>query len=173
MVLCITLMISLGICASAISRPFRSPSLSYDNELSKIDALRQRYYDLESEIWREVKKSDNQLPALRKIHEGHLAFYAEPLEIGVDFSLFETGEKDLLHEIKFINDSVLSATKKNLHKNERNFVRAESLELAGTYREFIRAMDAINNVTKGNDLFGTIKKVRKMLSNNNLRSFNR
>lgn len=144
---------------SAVSRPLSSTRINYDNELSKIDALRQRYYDLESEIWRELRKSDNQAQALRKIHENHLEFYAEPMEFGVDFSLFETGEKDLFNEVKFINDSVLAAKKRNLQKNERNYARPQSLELAERHREFIRAMEAINNITKGNDFFGNIKKV--------------
>lgn len=151
----------------ASSRPLSSNNrLSYDNELSKIDAIRQRYYDVESEIWRELKKSANEAVALRKIHEQHLAFYAEQPEFGVDFSLFETGEKDLFNEVKFINDSVLTVVKKNLHKNERNFAKLPSVELAGRHREFIRAMDAINNITKGNDLFGSIKKVNIFLSSN-------
>lgn len=170
-VLCVILMLSivaLNTSASvrennitiASSRPLSSNNrLNYDNELSKIDAIRQRYYDLESEIWRELRKSANEAVALRKIHEHHLAFYGEQLEFGVDFSLFETGEKDLFNEVKFINDSVLTVTKKNLQKNERNFEKVPSLELAGRHREFIRAMDAINNITKGNDLFGSIKKV--------------
>lgn len=170
-VLCVILMLSivaLNTSASvrennitiASSRPLSSNNrLNYDNELSKIDAIRQRYYDLETEIWRELRKSANEAVALRKIHEQHLAFYAEQLEFGVDFSLFETGEKDLFNEVKFINDSVLTVTKKNLQKNERNFAKVPSLELAGRHREFIRAMDAINNITTGNDLFGSIKKV--------------
>ncbi|XP_037049797.1 uncharacterized protein LOC119084060 isoform X1 [Bradysia coprophila] len=144
---------------TSIVRPLRSNDRAYfDNELSKIDAHRQRYYDLESEIWRELRKSDNEAVVLRKIHEKHLAFYANQVEYGVDLSLFETGEKDLLNEVKFINDSVLSVTKKTLHKNERNFAKSESVELAGRHREFIRAMDAINNITKDNDFLLNIKK---------------
>lgn len=168
---CVVLLLSnvaLSISASvrennttvANARPLSSSTrLNYDNELSKIDAHRQRYYDMESEIWRELKKSDNEAQVLKKIHEHHLAFYAEPLEFGVDFGMFETGEKDLFNEVKFINDSILTVTKKNLHKNERNFVKSQSIELAGRNREFIRAMDAINNITKANDFFGNIKKV--------------
>lgn len=144
----------------ASSRPISTTNrLNYDNDLSRIDALRQRYYDLESEIWRELKKSANQEQGLRTIHTQHIAFYADQPEFGVDFSLFETGEKDLLNEVKFINDSVLTVTKNILHKNERNYARSPSVELAGRHREFIRAMNAINNITKDNDLFGTIKKV--------------
>lgn len=166
---CVSWLISNGALSASVRennvttatvRPLRSNDRAYfDNELSKIDAHRQRYFDLESEIWREVKKSDNQAVALRKIHEKHLAFYADHLEYGVDMSLFETGEKDLLTEVKFINDSVLSVAKKTLHKNERNFARTESVELAGRHREFIRAMDAIYNITKDNDFFLNIKKV--------------
>lgn len=172
-VLCVMLMVisnvALSLSASVrennstvtISRPLSSNNrLSYDNELSKIDAHRQRYFDLESEIWHELRKSDNEVQALRKIHEYHLGFYGEPIEFGVDVSLFVTGEKDLFNEIKFINDSILTVTKKNLHKNERNFAKPKSVELAGRHREFIRAMDAINNITKDNDLFGNIKKVK-------------
>lgn len=149
-----------NVTTTAVSRPLSSNNrLNYDNELSKIDAHRQRYYDWENEIWRELKKSDNEQQSLRKIHEHHLAFYADQLEFGVDLSLFETGEKDLFNEVKFINDSVLTATKKNLHKHERNFAKTQSLELAHRHREFIRAMDAINNITKDNNLFGNIKLV--------------
>lgn len=182
-VLCVILMLSivaLSTSASArennitiaSSRPLSSNNrLNYDNELSKIDAIRQRYYDLESEIWRELKQSANEAVALRKIHEQHLAFYAEQLEFGVDFGIFETGEKDLFNEVKFINDSVLLVTKKNLQKNERNFAKGPSVELAGRHREFIRAMDAINNITKGNDLFGSIKKVNIFVKYANRRSY--
>lgn len=145
---------------TSIEQPLRSNDRAYfDNELSKIDAHRQRYYDLESEIWRELRKSDNEAVALRKIHEKHLAFYADQQEYGVDLSLFETGEKDLLNEVKFINDSVLSVTKKTLHKSERNFAKTESIEFSGRHREFIRAMNSIYNITKDNDFLGNIKKV--------------
>ncbi|KAJ6637237.1 hypothetical protein Bhyg_09967 [Pseudolycoriella hygida] len=143
---------------STIRRSFSNRQINYDNELSKIDAVRQRYFDLENEIWLELKKNENQQSALRKIHQYHLSFYAENLEFGVDFSLFETGERDLLNEVKFINDSVQTVTKKNLQKNEQNFNKIPSVEFAGRYREFIRAMEAIHNITKDNDLFGNIKK---------------
>lgn len=169
-VLCFAMMSIVGLSASAsvrennitLSVPRPHNQLIYDNELSKIDAYRQRYYDLESEIWSELSKNDNEAQALRKIHNYHLAFYADQLENGVDLSLIETGEKDLLNEAKFINESVLTVTKKNLHKNERNFVKSQSIELASRHREFLRAMEAINNITKDNDFFGNIKKVNKL-----------
>lgn len=158
----VDLTISVQVENVPLARSLRETNqLSYNIEVSKIDAYRQRYYDVESEIWSEIKKSENAAQALRKIHQLHLAFYADQMEYGVDLGIYETGEKDLVNEVKFINDSVSAVRKNYLHKNERNFARNESIELAGRHREFIRAMDAINNITKDNDFFGTIKQVNK------------